>query len=227
MNKLKIKKHPSYDLLFNHAMGNTSEAESLIISCHITYCKACKIELAKLEKVGGVYLDGQKKSNLSKNLWESILNKVEELEPEQSQSNYTSHVLNSNLVQTTIKIPSFLTEYLDNKHDTSSWTSALNNVKYKNIKFRNKEFKGKLLEIPAGKSMPKHGHEAHEATLVLHGGYSDEKGVYNKGDLVLANSDEVHSPVSSKTEGCICLVVYSGSLKFKGLLGSILNLSKF
>ena len=30
--------------------------------------------------------------------------------------------------------------------------------------------------------MPKHGHEALEATLVLHGGYSDEKGEYNQKD---------------------------------------------
>ncbi|GIR46788.1 MAG: hypothetical protein CM15mP56_3640 [Alphaproteobacteria bacterium] len=83
-----------------------------------------------------------------------------------------------------------------------------------------------MLEIPANKSMPKHGHEALEATLVLHGGYCDEKGDYNKGDLVVASSDEVHSPVSASS-GCICLVVYSGSLQFKGLLGSILNLTKF
>ena len=75
--------------------------------------------------------------------------------------------------------------------------------------------------------MPKHGHEALEATLVLHGGYSDETGAYNKGDLVVANSEEVHSPVSAETTGCLCLVVYSGSLQFKGLLGSILNLAKF
>ena len=48
----------------------------------------------------------------------------------------------------------------------------------------------------------------------------------NKGDLVVASNDEVHSPVSASS-GCICLVVYSGSLQFKGLLGSILNLTKF
>ena len=93
-------------------------------------------------------------------------------------------------------------------------------------KFEDKNISGKLLEIPANKSMPKHGHEALEATLVLHGGYSDEKGEYNKGDLVVASNEEVHSPVSASS-GCICLVVYSGSLQFKGLLGSILNLTRF
>ena len=227
MNNLKISNHPSYDLLFNHAMGNTSEAESLIISCHISYCGTCKKDLAKFEKVGGIYLSNQDKVKLSSSLWDNTLKEIEGLEPEPQQSNYTSSTINSSLLKNTIKIPSFLTEYLDNKCSTDSWSSTLNNVKYKNIKFNNKDFKGRLLEIPPGKSMPAHGHESYEATLVLHGGYSDEKGYYNKGDLVVANSDEVHSPVSSEKEGCICLVVYSGSLKFKGLIGSILNLSRF
>lgn len=227
MSRVEIKKHPSYDLLLNYAMGNASEAESLILTCHIAYCKICKDELAKFENVGGVYLSNQNKSDLSSNLWNNTLKKVERLEIEQDKDNYISHSLNSNLLKSAIKIPSALSEYLDSKYDTNTWSSAMNNVKYKDIKFDNKEFKGKLLEIPAGKSMPKHGHESHEATLVLYGGYNDEKGTYNKGDLVIASSDEVHSPVSSDNEGCICLVVYSGSLKFKGLLGSILNLSKF
>ena len=227
MNKPNINKHPSYDLLFNHAMGNTSEAESLIISCHISYCSACKKDLAKFEKVGGIYLSKQEKVKLSSSLWNNTLKEIEGLEPEPQQNNYTSSTINSSLLKNPIKIPSFLAEYLDNKYNTDNWSSTLNNVKYKNIKFSNKDFKGRLLEIPAGKSMPTHGHESHEATLVLYGGYSDEKGYYNKGDLVLANSDEVHSPVSSDKEGCICLVVYSGSLKFKGLIGSILNLSRF
>jgi len=55
VNKATIKKHPSYDLLFNYAMGNTSEPESLILTCHIAYCKTCKEELAKFEDVGGFF----------------------------------------------------------------------------------------------------------------------------------------------------------------------------
>ena len=158
MNKSEIKKHPSYDLLFNYAMGNTSEAESLIITCHIAYCKLCKDELAKFENVGGIYLSNQDKADLSPALWNNTLKNVEGLDIEQDQDNYTAHTLNSNLVKSAIKIPSALSDYLDSKHDTNTWSSAMNNVKYKDIKFDNKDFKGKLLEIPAGKSMPKHGH---------------------------------------------------------------------
>ena len=221
-----INLHPSSDMLLKYSMGNTTEAESLIISCHIAYCPECKQELKKYETIGGYYLSNHKELSVSKDLWKNILEKVDGLDQEQYQVNYTSHSIKSNLSYSDIKIPSTLSEYLGTDCDTTNWKSSINNIKYKDIKFQDKNISGKLLEIPADKSMPKHGHEALEATLVLHGGYSDEKGDYNKGDLVVASSNEVHSPVSASS-GCICLVVYSGSLQFKGLLGSILNLTKF
>ena len=223
----RINAHPSSDMLLKYAMGNTTEAESLIISCHIAYCSGCKAELDKYETIGGYYLTNHKELSVSKDLWKNILEKVDDLEQEQLQTNYTSNVIKSNLSVDSIKIPSTLADYLELNFDTNSWKSTINNVKYKDIKFENTNISGKLLEIPANKSMPTHGHEGLEATLVLHGGYSDEKGDYNKGDLVVASSEEVHSPVSADPSGCICLVVYSGSLHFKGLLGSILNLTKF
>jgi len=222
-----INHHPSYDTLLDHAMGNTNEAESLILSCHIAFCPICKSELKSYEKIGGFYLSNHEELKVSKELWENVLNNVEGIEPEDKSDSYSVHKIKTSLTPNEISIPSFLTEYLKNELNTKKWSSAINSVRYKDIIFKDKKFKGKLLEIPPGRSMPKHGHEANEATLVLHGGYSDEKGNYNKGDLVIANSDEVHSPVSSDQTGCICLVVYSGSLKFKGLLGSFLNFSKF
>ena len=213
-------------MLLKYSMGNTTEAESLIISCHIAYCAECKEELKKYETIGGYYLSNHKELSVSKDLWKNILAKVDGLDQDQHQANYTSHSIKSYLSHSDIKIPSTLSEYLGPDFDTRCWKSSINNIKYKDIKFQDRNISGKLLEIPANKSMPKHGHEALEATLVLHGGYSDEKGDYNKGDLVVASSNEVHSPVSASS-GCICLVVYSGSLQFKGLLGSILNLTKF
>jgi putative transcriptional regulator len=222
----EISLHPSSDMLLKYSMGNTTEAESLIISCHVAYCAECKEELKKYETIGGYYLSNHKELSVSKDLWKNILVKVDGLDQEEYQTNYTSHSIKSALSQSEIKVPSTLSEYLGSDFDTKNWKSSINNIKYKDIKFQDRNISGKLLEIPANKSMPKHGHEALEATLVLHGGYFDETGDYNKGDLVVASSDEVHSPVSDSS-GCICLVVYSGSLQFKGLLGSILNLTKF
>ena len=213
-------------MLLNHAMGNSSEAESLMISSHLAYCKTCKAEVAKYENIGGYYLENHQELNVSKDLWQNVLEKVSDKEQNVKQSNYVDYKIKSSLSDSEIRIPSFISNYLFKKLDTKDWKATINNVRYANIDFKDTEFKGKFLEIPPGRSMPKHGHEGYEATLVLHGSYYDENGNYQKGDLVIANDEEVHSPVASN-DGCLCMVIYSGSLKFKGLLGSLLNLSRF
>ena len=222
----KINHCPSSTMLLNYAMGNTKEAESLIISSHITYCSACKAEVAKYESIGGFYLKNHEELNVSKSLWNNLLDKIDNVEQDDIETNYIDYKIKTNLTPNNVRVPSFLYQYLKND-DTKNWNSTINNVKYFNIDFADDSYKGKLLEIPPGKSMPTHSHEGIEATMVFHGGYSDEAGDYNKGDLVILSGDDVHSPVSSKDSGCLCLVIYSGSLKFKGILGPILNLSQF
>ena len=56
MATYQINAHPSSDMLLKYALGNTSEAESLIISCHIAYFSECKAEIEKYETIGGFYL---------------------------------------------------------------------------------------------------------------------------------------------------------------------------
>ena len=208
-------------------MGNTNEAESLIISSHIAYCPACKAEVAKYENIGAFYLKNHEELNVSKSLWNNLLVKIDGLEQDSKETNFIDHKLSTRLCENGVRIPSFLYQYISDAPDTKNWSSTINNVKYYNINFSESSYKGKMLEIPPGKIMPKHSHEGTEATMVFHGGYSDEVGNYNKGDLVISDDNEEHTPISSEQTGCICLVIYSGSLKFKGLLGSILNLSKF
>ena len=222
-----INWHPSSEMLLNHAMGNTNEAESLIISSHIAYCPVCKAEVAKYENIGGFYLKNHEELNVSKSLWNNLLGKLDGVEQDSKETNFVDYKIKSRLNENGVRVPSFLYHYLPNASDTKNWSSTINNVKYFNINFKENSYKGKLLEIPPGKVMPKHSHEGLEATMVFHGGYSDEVGSYNKGDLVILDDNDEHSPVSSEQTGCICLVVYSGSIKFKGILGSILNLSKF
>ena len=93
----EINSHPSSDMLLKYSMGNTTEAESLIISCHIAYCPECKEELKKYETIGGYYLTNHKELSVSKDLWKNILVRVDGLDQEQPQANYTSHSIKSNL----------------------------------------------------------------------------------------------------------------------------------
>jgi len=223
----KIKFHPDDSSLFDYALGNLSEPESLIVTSHITYCSLCRSNTSNYEKVGGTFLDKDTGIDVSKNLLESIFERIEsEKDIPRSPQNYSA-ILKTSLKEEGLQIPSSIANYLENKNDTSNWNSTINNVKYFDFKFSSSEYKARLLEISPGKVLPKHGHNGLETTLVLYGGYHDENGSYNIGDIVTASDKDIHKPVSSIDDGCLCLIVSSGSIKFKGLLGSILNLSRF
>ena len=89
----KINWHPSSEMLLNHAMGNTNEAESLIISSHITYCSACKAEVAKYENIGGFYLKNHEELKVSKSLWNNLLDKIEDTTQDIEETNFVDYKL--------------------------------------------------------------------------------------------------------------------------------------
>ncbi|HEY5084509.1 MAG TPA: hypothetical protein VII48_08315, partial [Rhizomicrobium sp.] len=51
-----IHHHPDEPLLLAYASGSADEAFSLIVATHMTYCAACRAQVAKLETIGGTLL---------------------------------------------------------------------------------------------------------------------------------------------------------------------------
>ena len=111
-----IGSHPTSEMLLNYAMGNTKEAESLIIASHISYCPKCKAEVAKYESMGGFYLKNHEELKVSKSLWNNVLNKIDGLEQEENTTNFIDHKVQTSLCDSSIRIPSFLHNYLDKKN---------------------------------------------------------------------------------------------------------------
>ena len=126
-----IENHPSSEMLINYAMGNTKEAEALIISSHIAYCPLCKAKVAKYESIGGFYLKNHEELKLSKSLWNNVLERVDGLDQEDKSTNYVDYKLKTSLCNDSIRIPSFLHHCIANS-DTNKWSSTINNVKYFN-----------------------------------------------------------------------------------------------
>ena len=94
-------------MLLNHAMGNTNEAESLIISSHITYCSACKAEVAKYENIGGFYLKNHEELKVSKSLWNNLLDKIDDTEQDREKTNFVGLQIKTRLDKNGVRIPSF------------------------------------------------------------------------------------------------------------------------
>ena len=134
-----IETHPSSEMLMNYAMGNTKEAESLIISSHIAYCPICKAEVAKYESIGGFYLRNHEELKLTNSLWNKVLERVDGLDQDDKSTNYVDHKLKTSLSNDSIRIPSFLHHYIENNDNNLKLTSSIkpinNNLNnYKNRK---------------------------------------------------------------------------------------------
>lgn len=83
-----------------------------------------------------------------------------------------------------------------------------------------------LLRIAPGTTMPRHGHKGSEMTLVLAGGYSDDFGRFERGDVEQADKETEHRPVADPDEPCICLVATNAPLALPGMpnwMGSLVN----
>lgn len=81
-----------------------------------------------------------------------------------------------------------------------------------------------LYRISAGSKIPRHSHGGNEFTMVLSGGFTDERGSYGPGDVCINGPDDTHQPVADDDEVCYALAVRDGGLRFTGVMGMVQKL---
>ncbi len=81
-----------------------------------------------------------------------------------------------------------------------------------------------LYRIAAGSKIPRHSHAGNEYTMVLSGGFSDERGTYGPGDVCVNGPTDTHQPIADDDEVCYALAVRDGGLRFTGVLGMVQKL---
>ena len=81
-----------------------------------------------------------------------------------------------------------------------------------------------LYRIAAGSKIPRHSHGGNEYTMVLCGGFSDERGNYGPGEVCVNGPADTHQPVADDDEVCYALAVRDGGLRFTGVLGMVQKL---
>lgn len=78
-----------------------------------------------------------------------------------------------------------------------------------------------FIQLKAGRTVPRHGHEGLELTLVLQGMFEDEFGVYRRGDLAVADHGVEHRPTVPAGIDCICLSASLGRPLPSGIIGRL------
>lgn len=106
--------------------------------------------------------------------------------------------------------------------DRKPWRSHLGGVSARKVKrLCQPGVDARLFRFEPGAAIPKHDHGGEEMTLVLTGGFADEKGVYHRGDVAIGRAGEAHTPMGLPGEPCICFAVSVGGYRFRNPLMSL------
>jgi putative transcriptional regulator len=202
------KYHPTPDMLLDYATGTLSEAASLLMATHLTYCPHCRAEVRRLEAVGGVLVEDLPDTPVATRL-EALLDRLDEPAPSPAAP--------------LARPPGFewapmpLAPYLAKK----SWHGFMPGMAQITLKAAGGSMR--LLKVKAGRAMPMHTHKGREIVAILQGGFADSGKDFGPGDMAIASDDDLHQPMAHADEDCICLYLIEGRLKLPGLLGTLLN----
>ncbi|MEP0073506.1 MAG: ChrR family anti-sigma-E factor [Marinomonas sp.] len=220
--------HPSIEMLTDYAAGSLPLAHSLCVSAHLEHCRECQQQVRKLEMVGSHLFDQAETDHHHLNsLKESLLKKL----TIQTESKQDEEVLQATTEPKTTeekfwdnyKIPNSLRQFISNSYEELNWMRLSPSFKIATLHNEKGGAQIALTRVKAGSHMPHHAHTGEEITLVLEGAFSDESGVYRKGDFISRDASHKHKPIVTKDAECICLTVLDAPIEFTGWLARLLN----
>ena len=201
------KHHPELDLLTEHAAGSLSLAQSACVSAHLNYCDDCSRTVSQLQMLGAAMYESQDPEPVGDALLDRVLARLDEDAPlcyQQPQRNKQDAT------------PGLLRRLMAGDFSDLAWNKITDSLRTTQIKTGDPHFEFSLLHIKAGGEIPAHDHHGSEMTLVLQGGFSDDRGDYHAGDFIYRSRNDVHAPRAFASEDCICLAVLDAPLRFTG-----------
>ncbi len=207
--------HPADDVLLKYVTGSYDTAYSLVLAAHVSQCVQCQNSVALHQEIGGQALVEQKPVEMKISALDLLEQapEAEELEPV-AQADYSKTF--------GIETPGILATYLGKALDSLKWQFLSPSLKQHVINVDGKAV-ARLLWMAPGKSVPPHGHQGEEMTLILSGGYYDGDEAYTAGDLHIADHKTPHVPVAMEDKPCLVLTATDAPLIFSGLLPKLLQ----
>jgi putative transcriptional regulator len=212
--------HVSEEHLMDYAAGTASEAVGLLVATHLALCPDCRAKVADYERIGGAMLDDSRPADLPDAALQAMLARLDEI-PVEAPAKTPAISFDDRTRRT---LPEPLRSYIGCNLDAAPWRSVTKALQEIELPLGESGYRTRLYRIKAGHAMPEHTHGGNEMTLVLAGGFTDETGHYERGDVSIADDALVHTPAADLGEDCICLAVTDAPLKLTGPIGRIVNL---
>ncbi len=213
---MTVRHHVSPELLVAHASGTLSTGWSIAVASHVALCAECRRAAFQAEAVGGAMLETSPPEPVAASSFDALLRRIRE-EEAVGLPTMPSPPLDPRVAM----FPPPLRRYIG--PEGPAWRKLGTTAHHMLIDTGDRATKVRLLKIGAGTPVPTHGHRGLELTLVLSGAFRDGDRVFARGDIEEANEDVEHQPLATPEADCICLAVTDAPLRFKSLIGKLLQ----
>ena len=207
-----VKHHPDSRILNEFASGSLPLAQSACVSVHLHFCDHCRRQVQQLQQVGAELFDSLEPETIDDSLLDSLFDRLDDDAP-LTYSHNPSEGEGPVLVQ----------RLMTGDYEDLEWKRVNGALQIAHLRTGDPQHEFALYHIKAGRSIPKHTHRGTELTLVLEGSFSDEEGVYQQGDFLIRDAEDVHTPMASQTADCICIGVLDAPIRFKPWNYRVLN----
>jgi putative transcriptional regulator len=205
--------HPAEEFLLQYASGAATEPFALVVAAHLATCGACRAAVAQAEAIGGALLEDLDPEAASAGSLDSDVAKI--LERAARQPEIERPAPSSSPA-------SPLQPYVGDL-DSVAWRSLGPGIQHCVLAKDRFGAVARLLRIAPGRSVFEHSHTGNEMTLVLQGSYRAGGAQFRPGDVECADAATTHRPVADGEAACICLAVTDAPLRFRNLLGRVMQ----
>lgn len=209
----QITHHIPDPVLLSYASGALPHPFALVVAAHVSLCDECRARLGAHQAAGGMLLESSVSVAVSDTLKDRLLDKLAGPESDAGADQPAPFPPSG-------PYPAPVMQALDGC--PPKWKSLGLGVR-QSILHDGSDGNVRLLYIPAGRAMPKHGHNGLEMTLVLQGAFYDDTGHFAAGDVELADTDLDHQPVAGPDGPCICLAATDAPLRFHSWIPRLLQ----
>lgn len=190
-----IRHHLTEDQLLSYSAGTASEASAVLIASHLTLCPTCRAAADGLDVVHAT-LANQAPANIDVDaLLARTLGQLD-VPVASPQRRYDEDGI----------LPWPLAQHLGN-FSSLKWKHTFPGVHELEVGVETTGMPLRLFKLKAGSKVEDHRHKGLETSLVFTGGFTDDEGHFQRGDVTTRDDSAVHRQRVDPGEPCVVLVM--------------------
>jgi putative transcriptional regulator len=199
---MSMTRHLDDSTLMSYAAGSLPAALAVVAAAHLAICPRCRDEVAMMERLGGAILG---------DLPGTAMRGPVPVAPEIDRSRPAVPPRAA-----AAEVPAPLARLVGDNLDALRWRWVSPGSWIRRVPIVGGG-QLHLFKCSPRVTLPEHGHEGSELTIVLRGTLSDSTGEYSPGDVCDIDESIEHAPVAG-ADGCICVVAQDHPVRFRSLI---------